>query len=114
MKTQAERVLDALRRAGQYGITQVEMYSPGDGGPPIARLAARVLELRDQGHQIVSDGRRNKCAVYVLTEPASRPLPLAAAGRKGGDASPPPAASPPTPLDTPLVGGELQLFEDAA
>jgi hypothetical protein len=40
-----------------------------DGGPPILRLAARVLELRGQGFPIVNVGKRDKCAVYVLPRP---------------------------------------------
>lgn len=68
--TQAERVLRALRRAGERGLTAVDFGLPHvvDGGEPVTRLAARVLELREQGHTIVKAGRRNKCAVYKLVE----------------------------------------------
>ncbi len=51
--TQRERVLAALRPTP-------------DGGPPITRLAARVQELRDAGHSIVSDERRDRCVTYRL------------------------------------------------
>jgi hypothetical protein len=71
-RTQRERVLDALRRAGDHGITAVDFLLPDvvDGGPPIVRLPARVDELRHAGYVIVGAGRRAKCQVYVLNEPA--------------------------------------------
>lgn len=69
--TQTTRVLRALRLAGPRGITQADFdYRPVDGGKPIRRLAARIKELRYDGHPIATSGvRRNQFAVYVLTEP---------------------------------------------
>jgi hypothetical protein len=66
--TQTERVLAALTRAGAHGITAVDFlrFPTVDGGPPITRVAARIEELRDQGHPISSGERRNKCVVYRL------------------------------------------------
>jgi hypothetical protein len=70
--TQRDRVLNALRHAGDRGITATDFALPNviDGGPPIARLAARVDELR-AGHHIEHAGRRNRCAIYrLVTLPA--------------------------------------------
>ena len=66
--TQAERILAALRAVGQRGITSVDFLAPDviDDGKPITRVAARIHELREDGHQILSVGRRNRCDVYVL------------------------------------------------
>lgn len=64
---QCRRVLRALQRHPD-GITAVDFLLPNvvDGHPPITRLAARIKDLRDQGHRIVVDGERHGCAVYVL------------------------------------------------
>lgn len=79
--TQAARVLAALRKHKQ-GITQVDFLTPCiDHGAPITRVAARVLELKQDGHQIVTDGERDSCAVYKLvydaeTAPEVEPEPV--------------------------------------
>lgn len=76
--SQRDRVLKALERAGEHGITQVDFLAPGviDGGDPITRLAARVHELINQdGHSIVKDGQRNACDVYKLIERAPERRP---------------------------------------
>jgi hypothetical protein len=46
--TQRNRVLRELRRAGARGIAAPDFLLPHvcDAGPPIARLASRVDELR--------------------------------------------------------------------
>lgn len=69
--TQSDRVLRALKLAGGTGITQLDfLRTPTiDGGPPITRVAARIQELRDAGHTILSDGKRGKCTVYKLRVP---------------------------------------------
>ena len=74
--TQKTRVLRALRRHPE-GITQVDFLLPNviDGGPPITRVAARVRDLRTDGHEILVDGERNGCAVYVLPRPVRVELP---------------------------------------
>jgi hypothetical protein len=71
--TQKERVLKSLRASGEHGITQADWsgaFGPTpDGGPPITRLAARVLDLKQDGYQInrkASDDLRNLCRVYYL------------------------------------------------
>lgn len=67
--TQRERVLRALRCAGERGITARDLYAvPVDGGPRISRVAARILELRDAGFDIDASGERDGHAVYVLHE----------------------------------------------
>lgn len=102
MSTQRERVLTALRHAGPTGLTQVDWFAPNvcDHGPPITRLAARINELRDEGHTITSSGTRCGCAVYVLRESFS-----AGPGESGrvplvADAGP--AETPPTALFDPV------------
>lgn len=66
--TQAQRIHRALKLAGPRGITALDFIRTPtfDGGLPITRLAARIQELREQGHVITSSEKRNKCAVYVL------------------------------------------------
>lgn len=72
--TQAARVLAALRKHGR-GITQVDFLTPTvDGGAPITRVAARVLELKQDGHHIVKDGERDSCAIYKLEYDAETPI----------------------------------------
>lgn len=67
MKGQALRVLNALRVTGDRGVTAYDFVTqPPDGGPRIMRIAARVLELRDEGHVIVPAGERDGHRVYVL------------------------------------------------
>lgn len=82
MTSQTDRVLDALRKAGPRGITAVDFALPDviDGGPPITRVAARVMDLRHQGHTIIASGTRHKCRVYELVAaPAPADLAYAAA-----------------------------------
>src|SRR4051794_10993562 len=68
--TQTDRVYALLRRRGEQGITAGEVAPPVgvDGGPPIFRVAARIADLRDRGQVIVTEGRRDGFAVYVLRE----------------------------------------------
>jgi hypothetical protein len=76
-RNQRERVLRALRSAGDHGITQVDFLVPGtvDGGRPIVRLPARIDELRGGGHHIEHAGRRNRCVVYILAAPPAQAAP---------------------------------------
>src|SRR4030095_15562487 len=57
-------------------LTQVDFLAPNviDGYAPITRLAARIKDLRDDGHEIVVDGERYSCAVYKL--PQAEPVPI--------------------------------------
>jgi hypothetical protein len=67
--TQQERVLRSLTQTGQRGITAADWtrQPTPDGGPPIQRLAARIGELRQAGHEIPDTGeRRDKCTIYRL------------------------------------------------
>lgn len=78
--TQRTRVLAALVARGPVGITSAD-FQPGrvvDGGKPIARLASRIEELRNDHHvAIVSGGRRGSLEIYVLADHASVPTPPA-------------------------------------
>src|SRR5690349_5057933 len=79
MAGQKQRVLAALRSRGALGVTAVDFASGRvcDGGKPIMRVAARVLELRQDGHEIVIDGERDSCAVYRLLQDAQdTPAPV--------------------------------------
>jgi len=78
--TQSERVLRALQTAGSRGVTQVDFSLPDvvDGGPPITRLAARVKDLRGQGHTIIAAGLRQSCRVYELVPQAGLAEPSGA------------------------------------
>lgn len=66
--SQKQRVLRSLERAGSRGVTQADWLGPHtpDGGGAITRLAARVMELQNDGHRISRGGLRDKCRVYVL------------------------------------------------
>lgn len=69
--SQKSRVLRSLETAGRRGVTQADwsgVTGTPDGGPPITRLAARILELQNDGHRIINAGRRDKCRVYALGE----------------------------------------------
>ena len=51
--TQKQRILRALENAGQDGLVASDfMVNPADGGAPILRVAARVHDLRTDGHVI--------------------------------------------------------------
>lgn len=69
--SQTDRVLAALRQAGARGITQSDFAPPEggtvlDGGGRITRLAARIRDLRDEGHGIVDAPARDGFKTYVL------------------------------------------------
>lgn len=87
--SQTDRVLNALRKAGSRGITAVDFQLPDviDGGPPIMRVAARVMDLRRQGHTIISAGTRQKCRRYELVAvPAPADLAYQAAAETAFEA----------------------------
>lgn len=76
--SQVERVRRALERAGPDGVSPVDFALPEvvDGGRPIMRLAARILDLRRQGLSINVSSDPNGTARYVLTsEPGPRGEP---------------------------------------
>lgn len=67
--TQEQRILTVLRQRGAQGTTQADWKDRDDvvdGGSAITRLAARVRDLRDQGHRIVTAGARDGFTVYRL------------------------------------------------
>lgn len=82
--TQKQRVLRSLKEAGSRGITQADWtgaYGPTpDGGPPITRVAARILDLTQDGHIITKGSIRDLCRVYRLdpSYPLNRPVIAAA------------------------------------
>jgi len=92
--TQTERVLAALKAVGPRGVTGYDFSGPVviDGGHRVMRVAARVLELREQGHPVETVGRRDGHVVYVLSgvevAPAPVDLALPGSGVGGGDLSP--------------------------
>jgi hypothetical protein len=82
--TQNQRVLDYLERHGY--VNTVDFMAPEvcDGGRPIIRLAARIYDLRVQGHHIDDLKEANGTVTYLWRgvereadgprEPASVPL----------------------------------------
>lgn len=64
-ETQNQRVLDYLRRHGSMTLADALNLRP-----PITRLAARISNLREQGHDIVNTQPGNRPAVYRLAAPA--------------------------------------------
>lgn len=77
---QTDRVERVLRQRGPAGVTTLDFKAPVvDGGPPIERLAARILELKKRGLNITktmvpaSPTGGARIARYVLTEAGSLP-----------------------------------------
>jgi uncharacterized lipoprotein YddW (UPF0748 family) len=66
--SQADRVLMSIVQAGSQGVTQGQWLQTGgiDGLGVISRVAARVDELKDDGLNIVTEGKRDGYAVYKL------------------------------------------------
>lgn len=109
--SQNDRVLAALRRAGRFGITQVDFSLPDviDGGKPINRVAARINDLGNAGHVIGKRGTRNRCAVYVLKASGVSPtVPAASALDRGA------AGTLFDPADTHVPAGAYDEIDEAA
>ena len=67
MRTQNDRVLRVLKARGPEGTDQAMWYAPEDGGPAIARLAARIKDLREAGWNITSHAQEgSKFTLYRL------------------------------------------------
>jgi hypothetical protein len=66
---QRQRVLRHLERAGRTNQGEWISAPAVDGGPKITRLAARILELKDDGHRIGKSGRHGRYHVYCLLSP---------------------------------------------
>lgn len=69
-RTGNERVLAALRKYPLQGVTRLDFSQEPviDGGEPMLELPARIYDLRQAGHNIVRDGKRDGVAVYKLRE----------------------------------------------
>jgi len=92
-RTQKARILRALERAGARGVDRTAFLGPetADFLPPVLQFAARIGELRADGHNIEAHGRRNRCVVYrLVAEPAREPMP-AARNLSGSDTEATPA-----------------------
>lgn len=101
--TQRDRIRDALHR-GPVSPIDFLRHPTVDGGPPILRVAARVHELRQDGHQITETRAQDGTAVYTLAAPH---IP-------GGKEAPPHGASPPSaplPRAEQATAGEPSLFD---
>ena len=104
--TQKERVLKALQSAGAAGVCMTDFLAPDvcDGGTPITRMAARVLDLKNEGHQIdcvIEAG----VAVYVLRSEALV-VTQPSAERKVV------VAAPQSPVGGPMVAGSQEALEE--
>ena len=70
-RSQTRRVLDLLRSQADEGVTALDALQIVGS----FRLAARILELRDEGHDIVTHWETTptgkRCARYVLRPPAT-------------------------------------------
>lgn len=99
--TQTDRVLASLKRAGERGVTAADwsgVRDTPDGGPPIPRFAARVMELRSMGHRVEPRGWRDRCRVQVLVPALERPAPV----EQGSDGL----------FDPPPSPGRLGAYDD--
>lgn len=98
-KSQRARLLAMLRAAGSLGLTAADLASaPPDEGAPILRFSARILELRRDGHQIVTVGERDRCRVFRLVR-REEPRPVVEAAPVPADASRAVAGAPCSPFD---------------
>lgn len=77
-KTQTERVLALSKRFN--GVCQADLLLPdvADGGTPITRVAARLWDLEQEGHEFEAIGTRKRCKVFRL---ASEPTETSDVGR---------------------------------
>lgn len=113
--TQADRIHAALQ-AGP--VQSTDFLDPADGGPPILRVAARIYDLRQQGHTIRETRNANGTSTYILTAGAPSPpseglpetVPSSAQPRSVGDV----AAAMAPPPHSPSGAGEPTLLFDAA
>jgi hypothetical protein len=65
--SQCSRILRALER-GPVRPTDFLLPDVIDGEKPIIRVAARIQDLRDQGHEITTSTAANGVAVYQLEQ----------------------------------------------
>ena len=116
--TQCERVLKASR--GLRGVTQGDFAGPYtvDGGPTISRVAARIQDLKDQGHTFDVIGERNGFRVYRLHGDVERSIsPPSSSGVPSG-VLPAPSADVPLSTDTlfgmPRVKPAIDIYDPKA
>lgn len=70
-----------MQASGARGVTQADWTGcyrqTPDGGAPILRLPARIMELKQDGVLIVNGPTRDSCRVYHLElgRPVAAPLP---------------------------------------
>lgn len=63
-----QRILARLQAGHDVSPIDFQLPAVVDGGKPILRVAARILELRNDGYQIDVVATRNECAVYRLRQ----------------------------------------------
>ena len=63
--TQQGRLLKLLKERGNNGVYVYEIMTPRPNGCGISQYGARILELREQGHNIVN----KKPGLFVLEVP---------------------------------------------
>jgi len=121
--TQKQRILAQLKAAGGRGVSPTDFLAPNvcDGGSPILRVAARILDLKNEGHSIDCQTEAG-VAVYVLRSSApvvthSQPSRVvvndAPVGNSGGIAG----GSPEEPgglFDASVFEPEVDYYEEAA
>jgi hypothetical protein len=122
--TQKQRILAQLQAAGGRGVSPVDFLAPDvcDGGSPILRVAARILDLKNEGHSIDCQTEAG-VAVYVLRasapvvthSPSNRKVVVntAPVENSGGSAS----ESPEEPFglfDASVFEPETDWYEEAA
>lgn len=53
-RSQCEKLLEVLETGGEFTVPQLIKRVYRMGGPASARLAARIYELKDRGHNIIT------------------------------------------------------------
>jgi hypothetical protein len=121
--TQKQRILAQLRSSGGRGVNPIDFLAPDvcDGGTPILRVAARILDLKNEGH-VIDCQTEAGVAVYVLrseapvvthSQPSSVVVIDAPVGNSGGIAG----ESPEEPgglFDASVFEPETDWYEEAA
>jgi hypothetical protein len=88
-RTQSDRVLAVLRRVGDRGTSAADWLLPQviDDGRPILSLAARVADLRRDGHRITSQitkiGDAHLAVYRLIAPPNHSPSPRELVERQG-------------------------------
>lgn len=115
--TQVERVVLAGLAAGPRGICQADFLAPNvvDGRGQITRLASRVTDARERGHQVRTAGKRHGFVVYVFegAPRAAEHAPVPAPTPVAVDVGPVADALFEAPVARP-VSSAYDPFQDAA